>query len=342
MIDVSALRRLEAYHSDDVGHSQRFIASVLSSHRIIAGDPQAARVTLQHFALPAVAAVLLTYGTPVSVHVTLKTWYAIVFVLRGHNKVHILGQTRNVGPGEAFILSTPEAATMEMSADLEQFVLRIDRLALERVLRAILDGPLIAPLLFDPVVDLADGSRRYLCEVIQLVVNAAADGRRALDTVPFANALQSLLLNALLVVQPHSYSSRMLARQFQVAPHCVKLAEAYIDAHADEAISIARLSEVAGTSARSLHHAFAQFRGVSPMRYLRDIRLERARQDLQNPGPGDTVTGIALRCGFSQLGRFAGAYRTRFGESPSDTLRQAERLGGTNRIVPRDRNSATA
>lgn len=338
MIDVRAIRALEPYCSDDVGHSQRFIASVLAGHRVIAGDHLPARVTLQHFALPAIAVVLLAYGTRVSVHVTLKTWYALVFVLRGHNTVQIQGEARKVGEGEAFFLSTPEAATMEMSADLEQLVIRIDRLALERVMRPMLDGPLIAPVLFDPLVDLAQGSGRYLIEVVQLLVNAAGDGGRAVEAAPFSDALQSLLLNSVLALQPHSYSSKMLARWFQVAPRSVKLAEAYMHAHPDEPISIAQLSAVAGTSPRSLHHAFAQFRGVSPIRYLRDIRLERARQDLQNPGVGDTVTRIALRWGFSQLGRFANVYRERFGESPSDTLRQSERLGCANRIVAQDQH----
>jgi AraC-like DNA-binding protein len=38
------------------------------------------------------------------------------------------------------------------------------------------------------------------------------------------------------------------------------------------------------------------------------------------PGCGG-VAEIAGRCGFTELGRFAGAYRTAFGESPSTTLR---------------------
>ena len=33
-----------------------------------------------------------------------------------------------------------------------------------------------------------------------------------------------------------------------------------------------------------------------------------------------TVTGVALRCGFVELGRFSVQYRQRFGERPSETL----------------------
>jgi AraC-like DNA-binding protein len=36
-----------------------------------------------------------------------------------------------------------------------------------------------------------------------------------------------------------------------------------------------------------------------------------------------TVAAVAHRWGFAHLGRFASAYRCRFGEPPSDTLRRA-------------------
>jgi AraC-like DNA-binding protein len=39
------------------------------------------------------------------------------------------------------------------------------------------------------------------------------------------------------------------------------------------------------------------------------------------------VTGIALRWNFHELGRFAGAYRRIFGETPSATLRRRQRSG---------------
>jgi transcriptional regulator GlxA family with amidase domain len=44
---------------------------------------------------------------------------------------------------------------------------------------------------------------------------------------------------------------------------------------------------------------------------------------LQAALPGETVTGIALECGFGNLGEFAGRYRRRFGEKPSETFRRA-------------------
>ena len=59
------------------------------------------------------------------------------------------------------------------------------------------------------------------------------------------------------------------------------------------------------------------------MQFLTDSRLEAARVALQSPSPIESVSSIAYACGFSHLGRFSDAYRRRFGESPSVTLRKA-------------------
>ncbi len=58
---------------------------------------------------------------------------------------------------------------------------------------------------------------------------------------------------------------------------------------------------------------------MTPMGALREIRLEKARGDLQ--AGTDTVTGIAFKWGFSNPGRFAAQYAEKFGETPSQTHR---------------------
>lgn len=71
---------------------------------------------------------------------------------------------------------------------------------------------------------------------------------------------------------------------------------------------------------RTLRDGFLQFRGMSPMQYLRKLRLDRARELLRAAAPDRRIAEIALDCGFAHFGRFAIAYRERFGELPSATL----------------------
>lgn len=84
--------------------------------------------------------------------------------------------------------------------------------------------------------------------------------------------------------------------------------------------SISDLAAVAGVGVRRLQQGFREHRGVTPMTALQEIRLARVHADLLT-GQARTVADAATRWGFTHLGRFSAAYRSRFGVSPSHTLR---------------------
>ena len=75
------------------------------------------------------------------------------------------------------------------------------------------------------------------------------------------------------------------------------------------------------TAARQVQMAFRQHRGVTPLEFLRTLRLDEARKRFSN-GSGLSVAEVAGSLGFTHLGRFAGHYRQRFGESPAQTRRK--------------------
>jgi len=92
----------------------------------------------------------------------------------------------------------------------------------------------------------------------------------------------------------------------------------------DKPIHIAEISRTAGVSPRTLSRAFQAVHGVTPCRHLRALRLSEARRMLSSAdGEPGTVTEVATRFGFVELGRFAVAYRSAFGESPSATLHRS-------------------
>jgi AraC-like DNA-binding protein len=81
-------------------------------------------------------------------------------------------------------------------------------------------------------------------------------------------------------------------------------------------------------SQRTLEYAFRDAFGLTPIGYLRLHRFHRARNCLLAARPErESVTNIAYRAGFFELGRFSGTYRSLFGERPSDTLRRCSPAG---------------
>jgi AraC-like DNA-binding protein/tetratricopeptide (TPR) repeat protein len=107
--------------------------------------------------------------------------------------------------------------------------------------------------------------------------------------------------------------------------------------------TVTELAVAAGVSGRTLQRQFLAFLGKTPRAALRDISFERARRELLQGSPCAKVMDIALRAGFPHCGRFSVAYRRRYGETPSQTLkRQAVFVGALAGVPsffvpPRDR-----
>ena len=94
--------------------------------------------------------------------------------------------------------------------------------------------------------------------------------------------------------------------------------------------NLGKLNQVAdvcaamGVTQRTLVRAFRAVHGTTPSHRLRMLRLTEARDALLSVrARTETVTDVAMRLGFVQLGRFAADYRDVFGENPSETLRRA-------------------
>jgi transcriptional regulator GlxA family with amidase domain len=108
-----------------------------------------------------------------------------------------------------------------------------------------------------------------------------------------------------------------------VAPWQVRRAENYIEQHWDQPVTVEALALVANASVRSLFYSFKKSRGLSPMAFVRQVRLHHANEMLKSAEPETSVTSVAFACGFSNLGHFARYYHAAFGEHPSATLRTA-------------------
>jgi len=95
----------------------------------------------------------------------------------------------------------------------------------------------------------------------------------------------------------------------------------YLHHYANQVPTIAELCKVAKLSERNLQYAFKEYLGITPVRYLRLVRLNGVKRDLLLSHPKkDRIVDIALNWGFIELGRFAGEYRQLFQELPSSTL----------------------
>ncbi len=95
----------------------------------------------------------------------------------------------------------------------------------------------------------------------------------------------------------------------------------------DRPIPISELCARVNASERMLRTCCIEVLGIGPSVYMRLRRLKLVRAAMLRGDPAITQAGeIARRFGFREMGRFAAAYRTAFGEPPSATMRRTRNL----------------
>jgi AraC-like DNA-binding protein len=205
-------------------------------------------------------------------------------------------------------------------------VARAEMGAIEERFREVLDRRPVKPIVFDRSVDLTSGVGAHTRRALDFLVAGIESNGAVLENSLLRASLDDMLLSVL-VALPNNYSDALVKgdRQVSGAPRIVRRAEEFLEAHADEPITISNVVAECGISRNTLFTAFRKYRGYSPMQFLADCRLDSARHALRSPSPTDTVSSIASEFGFAHLGRFSAQYKRTYGESPSTTLRRGSR-----------------
>lgn len=94
-----------------------------------------------------------------------------------------------------------------------------------------------------------------------------------------------------------------------------------------ESLTIGEICTSLNISRRTLNHAFIRVLGITPVEYMRNVRLHRVRAELQSsPYQVTTIADVAAKWGFWHMSLFARYYRELFGECPSDTLESSRTI----------------
>lgn len=247
--------------------------------------------------------------------------YWVHFCLEGSVQAIIGGRVFDGDAHRGIVLSPPGDKTLRTSADNTRLSLAVRGEALNGHLTALLGEAPREALEFAPTVGAAAGHGRRLAGILYW---AAAESERGavLGHALVAARFEAFILDALLLFQPHNYSEALRRVERRLAPRDARRARDYIHEHLSAPITLADLVGVSGVPGRTLLKHFRDAHGVSPMRYVRELRMQRVRAELAS-GAAARVADCALRWGFAHPGRFSIDYRRRFGESPSSTLARA-------------------
>ncbi|MGX7732761.1 AraC family transcriptional regulator [Rhodococcus sp. 2H158] len=255
------------------------------------------------------------WGAEVTVQSDHPGAYAVNIPLSGRIESVTAGREVVSVQGQASVFRPDTAATItRWTDDCEIVGVKLDRDYLDRELARILGRP---DLQLPEQVDLTGEAGQSWMTLLRSVVDQLRADEELWRNPLVAEQLSGALTSAFVLAVMPEGGTGTAAR-----PRIVKRVLDRIHEDPAQPWTSADMAELAGVSVRRLQEGFREYLGVCPRDYLLDLRLERIHQELAAGDPAATsVTEVAMRWGMTHTGRFAAAYRRKYGVTPSATLR---------------------
>jgi AraC-like DNA-binding protein len=253
----------------------------------------------------------------------LVTGYHVNLPVVGRTTSTHRGITVTGDPGRAVVYRPVGESSMDpLPSGCRLISIKIERIALERELEEALGRAVPEPLAMAPTMDVTQGPGRSWAQLAALLAADVMAPGGLTGTPLVAERLAESLITGLLVAVDHPFREELLRPDRSYHPRPLRLAVDAMRADPARQFSVRDLARLSGVSVRALQAIFHRHTGLTPIAYLREVRLACAHDVLRRCRPGQTtVAQVANRWGFGHLGRFAAAYRERYGTAPSQTLR---------------------
>lgn len=309
----------------DPEHAHAFLRTVYGAHALRVADAGGPGFHLEYdgVATNRFAVERLVHGAAVEGLFTRADGVVVVHLLGGELRLTSPRATLRAVPGDV-VLCGPDTELRVAGRRLDVEVVRLAPAAVARV-AADLTGVVGSSPTFHGSRPVSPArAALWRASVAHLRRDVLANGEVMASPLSRATVLRSLV--ALLVETfPNSVLDALdggNAGRAPATPRTVSRAVAFINAHAGDDIGLADIAAAAGLGARGLQLAFRRNADVTPLEYLRRVRLARAHEELEESDPSHaTVGAIAHRWGFPHHGSFSALYLRTYGRSPSTTLR---------------------
>lgn len=228
-------------------------------------------------------------------------------------------QGRPVVPGDVLVLFEGEPFDCRSLEPAHLVTLSLERAALESRARELL-GRGLHELRLEGRLQWSRVDPAILRGVCLEAVSRAGSAPQVLRRSSFGRDLEAFVTSLLL--REETASSPLPADPPPVGRSraLAMKAEAWLRECLAETPTMADLCAALGAGERTIHEAFRDNLGTTPMAYHKALRLNAAHQALAQAGIRTTVTDVALDWGFLHFGWFSQDYRRLFGETPSQTL----------------------
>jgi AraC-like DNA-binding protein len=139
---------------------------------------------------------------------------------------------------------------------------------------------------------------------------------RAVQTTADRRVLAPLYLQELVyrVLQREQYARLLALAAAESASNPVSAVLEYVRAHLSEPLTVADMADLVRLSPSAFSHLFRDVTGRSPYQFVKEMRLDRARELLVDGHA--TVARISKEVGYASVSHFISEFRGRFGVTP--------------------------
>jgi AraC-like DNA-binding protein len=313
----AGLRRWRYFELDSVEEAQARITGVLHPHKLIPGRQlRNARYRMDFLPLSGHGFAAINHGGAMHVDsLGSNDDYLLLFCPSGTGVVQYGGEEFELSGRLGFAYNPGQSFQARFSEQNEQFVIKLSA----EVVGRHSDGGL--PIL-KPQVDLDAPAMQPWLAMVRALLSSPGMLDLARSKRMIAANLEDLL--TLLLLEGHPHQEQTLRRSVALAPATVRRSEEFIRQNAAKPLNLAMIAAAVDVPQRTLLEAFRRFRDTSPMKFVRDVRLDAVRRRLANGDAPCTVAEAAVEFGFGHLSRFSQEYRRRFGEKPSETVARSQ------------------
>jgi AraC-like DNA-binding protein len=263
-----------------------------------------------------------------------KERYGLVLPNAGTMSARIRNRTVAVDRDYALALSVPEVSAISYSGRGRHghVTLDFDPATVQKTLSAISDGAALSLLQnaeLSAQLDLGSSAGRMLRALGEAVGAGMHD--ESIRSEKSMALLGESILRLVFLNFPHGLSNRLGGLQADATSRQITNAIDFMRDNMHQPLTLSEVAEASGISVRSLQYGFRRFRNVTPLAYLREIRLQAAQAELSSPLNILSIKDVALKWGFTHMGHFAARYRAAYGETPSETARSGRARAGSNR-----------
>jgi AraC-like DNA-binding protein len=259
---------------------------------------------------------------------------SLCIVAQGRKCVVADGRAHDYDPFNYLVLSDRQHFTAEIleatpARPFLSLVLQVDPALVRRVSADVLDRRATT---FDRVAH-SQSERAFVTPLDCTLMSATLRFLRATGTGADRRVLAPIYLAEMVyrILQAEQYSRLLEIAASEVARNPVSEVVSYVHDNMSEPLTVSDLAERVSLSPSAFSHLFREVTGKSPYQFVKEMRLNRAR-DLLIEGRL-SVTQVSKAVGYASASHFINEFRARFGATPraySDLRSLREEFGVRN------------